>query len=121
RFLVVPQDEPDRTLGLHVGHAEDARQFHYERRPGAVVVGRFPPPDSIHVRTDDVHLLRTGGADFGAVDLLPLAVHRRFAIQLAGPPVGLRVGVVLDPRGAGDAPQARPALPRPHLAAADHR
>ena len=54
-FLVVPEDEPDRSSGLHIWTAEHARQFHHERRPRAIVIRRFAVPAAIHVRADDVH------------------------------------------------------------------
>src|SRR5207253_2307451 len=72
-LLVVPEREADRSLGLHVGTAEDAREFHDDRRPGAIVVRGLTPADAVHVAADDVHLLGMGRADLGADDVLPLA------------------------------------------------
>src|SRR4029079_19234302 len=96
RLLVVPQREAYRPLRLHVGHAEDAGQLHDQGRARAVVVGRLAPAVPVQVGADDVHLLRTGGADLRAVDLLARAVRRGLAVQLAQPGVGLRFGVGVD-------------------------
>ena len=72
-LLVVPQREADRALGLHVRHAEDARQLHHQRRARSVVVRGFAPAVAVHVRADDVHLVGTGGADLRAVHLFARA------------------------------------------------
>ncbi len=95
RLLVVPQREADGAFARDVGHREDARQLHHERRAGAVVVGGFAPAVAIHVRADDVHLVRARGADFGAIDQFAPAVGGRFAVEGAQPLVRLphRVGV----------------------------
>src|SRR5438093_1341915 len=49
-FFVVPEDEADRSIGLDIGGAQYAGDFHHERSAGAVVVCRFTPTVAIHVR-----------------------------------------------------------------------
>src|SRR6185312_3388513 len=73
RLFVVPEDETNRAVGLHVWRAEYTRELHDERRAGSVVVRGFAPTDSVHVSAHDVHLVRMRGADLGAVDFLTLS------------------------------------------------
>jgi len=47
-FLVVPQHEPDRSLRLHIGSAEDAGQFHDRCGARAVVIRRLAETASVH-------------------------------------------------------------------------
>ena len=58
RLFVVPENEANRAIGLHVRAAEDARELHDDRGAGAVVVRGFAPADAVHVAADDVHLFR---------------------------------------------------------------
>ena len=82
-FLVVPQREADRALGLHVGRAEDARQLHHQRGARAVVVGRLAPAVAVHVAADDVHLFGMRGADLGAEHHLARPRRGRLHVQRA--------------------------------------
>ena len=117
RLFVVPEREADRALGLYIGRVEDARELHDERGPRAIVIRRFTPTVAIHVGTDDVHLLRMGRSDFGAIDLLARAVRRRLAVELAEHLVRLRHRVVVHARAAAIAEDR--ASTRPRAVAAD--
>jgi hypothetical protein len=83
RFLVVPERESDRALGVHVRTAEDARHFHHQRGAGPIVVRRFAPAVAVHVAADDVHLLGVSGADLGAVHHLARPRRRRLHVERA--------------------------------------
>ena len=96
RFFVVPQGEADRHLGLHIRSVEDAGQLHHQRGARAIVVDRLVDAVAVHVAADDVHLVGSRRADFGAVDLGTLSVHRLLAVQLADTLVGLGVEVSVD-------------------------
>src|SRR5206468_10616946 len=109
-LLVVPEDEPDRAPGHDVGATQDAGQLHHQRRPGAVVVGRGAVAVAVHVAADDVHLLRVGAADLGAVHLL--ARTRRVGLGVDPPErgVGLQIGIQVHAGGPAGA-LARPRRP----------
>ena len=112
RLFVVPQDEADRALGPDVGGAEDAREFHDERRAGAVVVHRLVHAVAVHVGAKDVHLVGARRPHLRAVDLGPLAVNGFLAIEFADALVGLRHQVAVY-AGAGTVAEDRaPARPR---------
>ena len=110
RLLVVPQDESNRPLRLHVGAREHARHFHDERRSRSVVVRRFAPPVAVHVAADDVHLVGVRRPDLGAEGFFARPVGRRLHVQRAKLFVGLlhRIGVDAGPRA--DAAQPATAL-----------
>ena len=89
-LFVVPENEANRAVGLHVGTAENARELHDERGAGAVVVRGLAPAVTVHVAADDVHLVRVDAADLRAVHLLPLAVGRRLRVERANLRIRLR-------------------------------
>ncbi len=95
RFLVVPEREPDRPLGLNVGTTEHVRQLHHERGAGAIVIRGLAPALAIHVAADDVHLFGVRGADFRAVHHLAWARCGRLHVDRANRFVRLchRIGV----------------------------
>ena len=70
-LFVVPQYKANRSIGLHRRIAEYARQLHYQRSAGAIVVRCLTQSAAVHVGADYVHFFGMPGADFGAVDLLP--------------------------------------------------
>src|SRR5262249_42398413 len=107
RLFVVPEREADRALGRHVRHAEDARELHHERRAGAVVVRRLAPAVAVHVRADDVHLLRPRGPDLRAEDLFARPVRRGLLVELTDPRIGLRGRVLVHAGLPLDAAKAR--------------
>src|SRR5258708_20728648 len=49
RFLVVPKNKSNRTLGLHVRAVQDARELHDQSRARSIVVGGLAPTDPFHV------------------------------------------------------------------------
>ena len=89
RLFVIPEHEPDRTIGDDIRAAEHARQFHHQRRSRSIVVRGFTPAMSVHVRADDVHLVGMRGADFGAEYFLTLTRRGRLRIQRAQARIGL--------------------------------
>src|SRR5258705_9975146 len=95
-LFIVPEGEPDRAIGVDVGAAEDAGQLHDERRARAVVVCRLAPPDAVHMRADDVHLLGVRGADLGAVDLFARARRGGLGVERAYTRVGLLERIAVD-------------------------
>src|SRR4029077_7151901 len=107
------QREADRSIGHHVGTAHHPRQLHHDRRAGAVVVRGFAPADAVHVPGDDVHLLRVGGADLGAEDVLARTGLRRgrLGVQLAQLRIGLGLNAVVDRLARLAAADAAAALP----------
>ncbi len=116
RLLVVPQYETDRDVGLQVGHAEHARQFHHQRRARSIVVRRLAPAQTVHVTAHDVHLVGVLRAHLRAVDLLALTRCRLLSIQLAKPRVGLPERVAIHTRRRDVAAHPRPAHTPPFLA-----
>ena len=96
RLLVVPQDEPDRSVGLHVRAAEDACELHHERRSRTVVVRRLVVAVAVHVRADDVHLFRVRGADLRAENFLARPGLVRLHVRLPDRLVWLGVGIHVD-------------------------
>src|SRR5262249_52235368 len=99
-LFAVPHREAEPSLRLHVRIAEDARQFHHERRAGSVVIGRFVVAVAVHVRADDVHLVGELGPDFRDVDLVDGTGNDRPGIERADLFVGLRHRIAVD-AGAG--------------------
>ena len=81
-LLVVPKGESDRAVCLNVRHVQDACQFHHESGTGAIVVRGLAPAVSIHMSSDDVHLIGPGRTHFGAVDLFSQAWTRRLSVEL---------------------------------------
>src|SRR5204863_535026 len=104
-LFIVPEGEPDRAIGAHVGRVQHPRQLHDERRARAVVICRLAPPDAVHMRADDVHLLGVRGADLRAVHLLPRARRGGLGVERAYTRVGLLERIAVD---AG--PRADPAV-----------
>src|SRR5207249_11849128 len=82
-FFVVPEDEADRSIGLDIGAAQHAGDFHHERCAGAVVVCRFTPTMAIHVRAKDIHFLGMRDADLRTVDLFARTRQRGLTVELA--------------------------------------
>ena len=82
-FFVVPEDEADRSIGLDIGAAQHAGDFHHERCAGAVVVCRFTPTMAIHVRAKDIHFLGMRDTDLRTVDLFARTRHRGLTVELA--------------------------------------
>ena len=70
-LLVVPEGKTNRTGGLYVGGTKDTGQFHDDGGARTGIVGGLAEPVPVHVRTDDVHLVRIRRPDLGAVDLRP--------------------------------------------------
>src|SRR2546426_5009346 len=81
-FFVVPEDEADRSIGLDIGAAQHAGDFHHERCAGAVVVCRFTPTMAIHVRAKDIHFLGMRDTDLRTVDLFARTRHRGLTVEL---------------------------------------
>src|SRR5687767_5846670 len=59
-FFAVPKYEPDGSLCLHIGTAEDSGDLHDERGAGTIVVGGLAIPYPVHVSANDIHLVRPG-------------------------------------------------------------
>jgi hypothetical protein len=96
RLFVVPEDEPYRAFGLHIGGAEDPGEFHDDRRARRVVIGRFGVSEAVHVPGDDVHLVRARRADLRAEDLLARSGGRGLHVERPHLLVGLPVRIVVD-------------------------
>ena len=96
RLFVVPEGETEGAVGVDVRAAEDAGQFHDERGSGAIVVSGLTPADAVHVRGDNVHLLRMNGTHFGAVDFFAKTRRGGLRVQLAELHVRLFQRIVID-------------------------
>ena len=103
-FLIVPQNETDRTFGLHVRAGQNAGQFHHQGRARSIVVGGLAPADAVEVRAEDVHLFRMRDSGLRAIDLFPGARHRRLGIELAQLRIRLRVRIIVHSGANAQAP-----------------
>src|SRR5438874_9653482 len=109
RLLVVPERESNRSIGLHIRAAQNARDFHDKGGTRTVVIRRLAPAVTVHMRADDVHFAWMCGADFCAVHLLAGAGRRRLRVELAKRGVALRFRVRVHAGWNGDAAIARAA------------
>jgi hypothetical protein len=124
RLFVVEQDEADRALAAEPRLVKDARQFHDDGGPGAVVVRGLPPADAIHVGADDVHLVRELRADLRAVDLIAWRGpwRSRLRVESAQGLVGLQQRIVVHAGARAMAEQGTATLAaRSAQATAAHR
>ena len=110
RLLVVPENEPDRAIGDDIGAAEHASELHHQRRARGVIVRGLAPAMSVHVCTDEVHLLGMRAADFRAVHLLPLARCAGLRIEGAQACVGLTQRIDVHTRARAHAARAAASL-----------
>src|SRR5688572_2695293 len=85
---------------------EDSRQLHHDRGTGPVIIGGLAPADAVHVRADDVHLVRASRAHLGAVDLLPWTVCRGLCVECAKTCVRLAERIVVHPGTCASAAEA---------------
>ena len=109
RLFVVPEDEANRSLRLHAWTVQDAREFHYDRRSGSVIVCSFAVADAVHVCRHDVHLFRMRRSDLRAVDLFAWTIRSGPGVEFTESKIRLRVGIVVDAGSSADAADASAA------------
>ena len=86
------------------GELKNARDLHHERRAGAVVVRSRAEAVAVHVRADDVHLLRMRRADLRAVDLFARPRRVPLRVDATERRVGLEIGIRVDAGPRRDIP-----------------
>jgi hypothetical protein len=111
-LFVVPEGEADRSVGTNGGIAEKSSQFHYQGRAGRVIVRALIHAMPVHMCADDVHLVRPGSSELGAIHLLTLTIDRLFAVHLADPRVRLLHQIAIHSRSAPPSKDGRPARSR---------